>query len=312
MKLPSYIQSPMIQSRSMSEMLQKDVFLKLENLQPTGSFKDRGIGHLCGYYHHENDKGFVASSGGNAGLAMAYAAKRLHKPATVIIPKTTPTHMIQKMELFGAKVIVHGDNWNEADDLARTMVDKEQLNYVSPFNHPMIWQGYEPMIDEINAQIGEPDAMIMSVGGGGLFTGLMQGMIKHDWNKVKIITGETQGANALAKSLSEKQRITMDKIDSIATTLGAKQVLEQAFAYAIEKEVVPHVCTDAEAVSSIVQFADATKMIVEPACGAALSPIYHKPELLDDYQKIVIIVCGGSGVNIDLIGQWVDTYKLPR
>lgn len=306
----SYIHSPLIFSNPLSEKLNKNIYLKLEMLQPSGSFKDRGIGHLCESLANENGRGFVSSSGGNAGMAVAYAAKRLNLPATVIIPKTTSNMMVEKLQNSGAKTIIHGENWNEADELAHEKTKELGLNYIPPFDHPLIWEGYQNLVSEFKEDNFKPQAIILAVGGGGLYAGIMQGLYNLGWYDVDVITAETQGAASLAKAVKASKRIKLDKIETIAGTLGAKQIAAHAFEWTQKHPPKPQILSDKQAVSSCLKFAEDHRLLVEPACGAALSVVYDNLDVINDYNDICIIVCGGNGVNIDLLRTWQQQFEL--
>ena len=307
---PLHIHTPLLLSHPLSQMMGSNVFLKLEALQPSGSFKDRGVGTLCVHYAKQNVNGFISSSGGNAGMAVAYASKALGIPAKVIIPKTTPPIMVKMLQAESVEVIIEGDNWDAADALAREIATKEGFAYIPPFDHPVIWQGYHSLINELQQDEVKPDAIIVSVGGGGLFSGLAQGLATIGWHDIPLVTAETSGAASLANAVKEKKRIRLDKIDTIAVTLGAKQICQEAFDWTQKRPVFPQVVTDKEAVNACLRFADDHRLLVEPACGAALALLYEKRSILQQFKNIVVIVCGGNGVNLDLLKGWQKQFNL--
>lgn len=307
---PSYNVTPLLLSKYLSEHLQKNIYIKYETLQPTGSFKDRGIGNFCNYLAKQGSDGFVCSSGGNAGMAVAYASKRLGLPAHIVVPTTTPDHMKAKLKATSANIIEHGSIWNEADELARQKVEELKLDYISPFNHPKIWEGYESIPAEIAQTIDKPDAIVLSVGGGGLYSGIVQGLRKVDWPDVPIITAETKGAASFATAFQQKSHITLDKIDTIAGTLGAKQVCEQAFKLSMEHPTSPQTVTDKQAANACIQFVQDHRILVEPACGASLSLLYDANTALKSYQNIVVILCGGNGISCELLAKWKQQFDI--
>lgn len=304
MSHPLSIATPLLYSHPLTRLTGKAVYLKCESLQPSGSFKDRGIGALCEYYAAQSVKGFVCSSGGNAGLAVAYAAQYLKLPATIVLPRNTPQLFVDKLQAEKAIVIKQGDNWDEADEFTRKLAEEEKLAYIHPFDHPQIWAGYTNIIKELQAASFKPDAIIVSVGGGGLYSGLVQGCEAIGWSDVAMITAETEGAASFAGAFFAKKRIRLEKIDTIAKTLGAKQICEQAFELSQKHPTFPQVVTDQEAINACLRFADDHRLLVEPACGAALAIAYEKNPILENYDKIVIIVCGGSGVSLSLLNEW--------
>ncbi len=298
------IATPLIYSHSLSTMSGRNIYLKCEMMQPSGSFKDRGIGALCLHYAGHEVPGFISSSGGNAGLAVAYASQVLNIPATVIVPETTPQIMVKRLEAEKATVIIHGENWDAADAMAKSVAREKHFAYIPPFDHPLIWQGYMPIIEEIKQQMGKPDAIVVSVGGGGLYTGLVQGLEAHGWQDVAIITAETVGAASMATAVKEKQRVRLESINTVATTLGAKQICEQAFVWTQKHPTYPQTVTDKEAVNACLNFANDHRFLVEPACGAALAVVYEKRGILQHYNNVAVILCGGSGVNLALLEKW--------
>lgn len=304
------ITTPLIYSHTLSELSGRNIYLKCEMLQPSGSFKDRGIGALCLHYSKKNVPGFISSSGGNAGLAVAYASQALKIPATVIVPETTPTIMVKRLESEKATVIVEGENWDAADAKAREIAEQKGFAYIPPFDNPIIWQGYMPIIEELKLQAVKPDAIVVSVGGGGLFSGIVQGLEAYGWEDVVMITAETEGAASLATAFKENKRVRLPTINTIATTLGAKQICQQAFDLMQKHPTHPQTITDKEAVNACIQFANDHRFLVEPACGAALAVVYEKREVLKQFNNVVVILCGGNGVNLDLLTKWKGQFGL--
>ncbi|OAA54316.1 DNA repair protein [Niveomyces insectorum RCEF 264] len=362
-----WIETPCLYSAALSKTAGCNIYLKLDILQPSGSFKSRGIGNLmlralakarsAGLTNA--DVRFFCSSGGNAGLACATAARDLGAPpATIVVPTTTSPYMVAKLHAVGADVRQVGENWAAADQHLRdhvmiagsgdgTTPSTPTQVYVPPFDHPDLWAGAATIVDEVHAQLApagvHPDAFVCSVGGGGLFCGLMEGS-ERLWGSTaaapagtpppKILAVETRGAESLAASVAAGHLVTLPGITSVATSLGATRVAPQALAWCQEhpKRAVPLVVDDAEAVDAIVRFLDDTRLLAEPACGAALAPVYtaarnadgtsaaakqqqqqqpsnllrqHLGVGLNDREwaahNVVIVVCGGSNINLDML-----------
>ena len=261
---------------------------------------------------------FYSSSGGNAGLACVTAAASLHRPATVIVPCSTKPLMITKMLTAGAtQVIQTGSTWAEADiHLREEVLAKDQNGvYVPPFDHPHVWAGAGTIIDELVEQLegSKPSAIICSVGGGGLFSGIMIGLEKNCWTGVDVLAMETIGAESLAESLKKGNLVTLPGITSIATSLGATRVGSKTFELAKQDNVTSVVLGDAEAAMGCWRFADDERMLVEPACGVSLAMCYNGklkkllPDLSEE-SKVVIIVCGGSNVTLDMLSEYRRKY----
>jgi L-serine/L-threonine ammonia-lyase len=293
-----HVTTPLIEDLQTSAELGKPVWLKMECYQPIGSFKLRGIGLLCERGMREGTAHFISSSGGNAGLAVAYSARKLGASATVVVPSTTPEATRQLLTLYGAEVVVHGDVWDEADAHARERAAGKAAMYVSPFDHPVIWEGHASIIDEIAASGVKPDTIVVSVGGGGLFCGILEGLRRNEWRDVKVIAVETHGAESLHRAMQEGQLVTLPAITSIAKSLGARRVASEALAWTRRHPVESVVVSDESALKACVRFARVQRTLVEPACGAALSVVYENHESLTDARAVAVIVCGGISTGI--------------
>lgn len=291
-----HVETPLIESLALSRRVSGRVWLKMEALQPCGSFKARGIGFACQRYREQGRKRFVSSSGGNAGLAVAYSGRQLGVPVTVVVPESTSERAKQLIRDESAEVIVWGQSWQEAHQHALTLVDGEAA-YLHPFDDPLIWEGHASLMDEVLAAGLEPDAVVLSVGGGGLLCGVAEGLQKAGLSKATIITSETVGAESFYKSVQAGELVELERISSVATTLGAKQVASQALEVSRNFKVTPHVVTDREAIEACLLFADDHRVVVEPACGAALALVYKNIEALKEVEDILLIVCGGAGVS---------------
>ena len=279
------------------------VWLKMEALQRPGSFKIRGVGHACQEYIRRGAKRFISSSGGNAGIAAAYAGRQLDVPVVVVVPETTSERARELIRQEQAEVIVFGASFQEANAMAQSLVGPEDA-FIHPFNDPLLWQGHSTMIDEVARSGLAPDVVLLSVGGGGLLCGVIEGLRRHGWGHVPVIAVETDGADSLAQALAANRRIELPAITSIATSLGARQVSEQAFAWASEHPVISMVVTDQQAVNACLRFMDDQRVVVEPACGASLAVVYAGTPELAPYKNVLLIVCGGVTATIAQLEKW--------
>jgi L-serine/L-threonine ammonia-lyase len=293
-----HIQTPLLESPVLSGTLGVPVLLKLEAVQPTGSFKIRGVGLLCERLVAGGVRRLVSSSGGNAGLAVAHAGRRLGVPVTVFVPETTPDFLIDRMREEGAAVEVRGRSWDDAHAAA---VEVGGAGYVHPFDHPVLWEGHATMIDELPER---PGAVVLSVGGGGLLCGVALGLERRGWGDVPIIAAETEGAASYAAALRAGAPVTLDRIATVAVTLGARTVAAEAVRWAARRPIVPFVTSDAAAVEACWSFANDHRLLVEPACGAALAAVYQRSPALAGAPSVLVIVCGGSGVTMERLQHW--------
>lgn len=299
-----HIHTPLLQSRPLSLLTGKTVWLKMEALQPVGSFKIRGIGAVCETYARQGKTRFVSSSGGNAGIAAAYAGRQLNIPVTVVVPETTTARAKALIEQEGAEVIVHGASWMEANALAQSLLDDSSA-FIHPFDNAEMWAGHGSLIDEaVVADIGF-DSVIVAVGGGGLLSGVIAGLQRNGLGQLPVLAVETHGADSLAQSVAAGKRIELPAITSIATSLGAKAVCENAFAVTQQHPVRCATVTDAQALAACEQFLHDHRVLVEPACGAALATLYSgDAALLSEFQRPLVVVCGGATATLEQIQAW--------
>jgi L-serine/L-threonine ammonia-lyase len=170
--------------------------------------------------------------------------------------------------------------------------------FIPPFDHPRIWTGHATVIDEIAQSGVRPDAIVVSVGGGGLLCGVVEGLHRNGMHTVPVIAVETEGAASLHASIQANKRVELPSITTIATSLGAKKVAERAFAYTHEHEIRSVVVSDAQAVSASLRFMDDHRIVVEPACGAALAAVYENHPALQGCKTVVCIACGGVTMTV--------------
>ena len=298
-----HIATPLLPSNAFSGQAGARVWLKMEALQPSGSFKLRGIGHACETYAARGARRIVASSGGNAGLAAAHAARRLGLPALVVVPETTSERARALLAREGAEVCVHGVSFQEANAYAQSLLGSQDA-FIHPFDDPLLWEGHASMIDEV-AQAGlRPDAVVLAVGGGGLLSGVVAGLRRQGWNEVPVFAVETEGADSYAQSLAAGERIELPAIASIATSLGARKVSQHAFELASVHPITPVVVSDGEAVAACLRFMDEHRVVVEPACGAALALAWQEGGQLAAFQNVLVIVCGGATATVAQLQAW--------
>ena len=293
-----FIETPVLQSVPLSERTGRAIHMKMENLQPSGSFKMRGISVMCQYMLSHGQQQLISSSGGNAGYTAAYTGHMLGVPATIFVPETTNEHVVQMMKKAGADVRKHGRFWEEAHTAALAFAKENHAEVIHPFDNPVIWEGHATMIDEIVKQTSKPDAVLLTVGGGGLMAGVAMGLKRHGWTDVDIIAVETLGADSLSQAIKAGHPVRLEAITSSVKTLGANQVCDEAFRVTKEFGVHSIVVTDAEAIKACKVFMEDHRMLVEPACGAALSILNNRHPVLGPYSNIMMIVCGGISFSV--------------
>jgi L-serine/L-threonine ammonia-lyase len=226
----------------------------------------------------------------------------------IVVPRTTSTRMIDKMRSEGAVVQVHGDAWDEAHAEALRVVDAEGGFYVHPFDAPAVWKGHASLIEEVVEQgVKPPGAVVLSVGGGGLMCGVLQGMHAVGWSDVPVLAVETTGAASLHAAMKAGAPVDIGRIDSIAITLGARRVCDRALRWTLEHPVTSWLCSDRQAVDASLRFADDHHIVVEPSCGAALAAVYERVAALAGARSLLVVVCGGAGATPADLVRWDAT-----
>lgn len=292
------IQTPLVYSDVLSQRNDCQVWLKMESAQPSGSFKLRSISHACLHHVQQGAKRLISSSGGNAGIAVAYSGRALGIPVIVVVPETTPERARQLIRQQNAELIVQGATWTEANDHALSLMTASDV-FIHPFDDPLLWAGIRPMMTEVLATGLRPDAVVLSVGGGSLLSGVVQGLIEHGLKNIPIYAVETEGTASLHAAIQAKQHVKLDKVSGIATTLAAQQVCANAFHLSQTQPIHSLVVSDKDTVNACSAFLNDQRTLVEPACGAALSVLYDQKIQFKATDKVLVIVCGGASITLD-------------
>jgi len=284
----------------------KQLSYKMEAFQPCGSFKLRGIELACRKALESGAKKLLSSSGGNAGIAVAYVGNQWSLPVTVVLPESTPSSVVDELKRLGSEVIICGSAWDESNAYCLNLLEKDNSwAYIPPFDHPDLWEGHASLVDELKDQCRtQPDCIVLSVGGGGMMNGVVEGLKRNGWTDTVILAVETAGADSLYQSVQAGHIVTLDAITSVAKSLGAKRIADRTFENVQKYRILSHLVSDQAAEKACVRFADEHRVLVEPACGASLAPVYGNDPILEPYKNIVVIVCGGSKVNLATLDTW--------
>ena len=245
-----HIVTPLIYSEILSQKTGHNIYCKLDALQPSGSFKIRGVGRVCKLTveKYGTSAHLVTSSGGNAGLAAATAAKALGVRCTVYVPETAEEAVKATLRALGAEVVVAGPAWDNCDLAARQAVEaEEEAVYVHPFVGEDLVDGHASIVDEIYEQLGQadkpeassssvPDMIVVATGGGGLLNGTLRGIARrqstHPSDRPKVVSIQDFGADSFSQSMNvyhedpEKNanaHVVLPAITSLATSMGAKK-----------------------------------------------------------------------------------------
>jgi L-serine/L-threonine ammonia-lyase len=296
--------TPLWHSEPLSAALGRPVWLKMDCFQPVASFKIRGMGKSCEAAKRRGARRLVCSSGGNAGYAVAFAGRELGLGVTVVVPETTSEFMRARIRGVGAEVTEHGSSWDDAHARATQLARGPGVAYIHPFDDPAAWEGHATVIEEVATQGLEPGVVVVAVGGGGLLCGMLEGMRRVGWQAVPVLAVETEGAASFKASADAGRLVTLDAIRSVATTLGARTVTPKLLQWKREHEIAHWIATDRQAVDGCLRFADDHRVLVEPACGAVLAAVYERCAFLNDRGPVLLEVCGGAGVSLELLKAW--------
>lgn len=244
-------------------------------------------------------------------MAAAYSARQLGIPATIVVPSVTPNPTVERLKDEGATVIIHGKALNESIEYGQQLVaNNPGWIFISPFDDPLIWEGHTSLVKELEEDMMEkPGAVVLSVGGGGLLNGVVEGLRRAGWDDVPIVAMETIGAHSLNAAVKAGELVTLPEITSVATTLGLTRVSARTLKLVNEHTVFSEVVSDQEAVKAVERFVDDEKVLVEPACGAALAAVYSgvikklqgegKLAAAEHLGPVVVVVCGGNNISME-------------
>lgn len=291
------IKTPCTYSTMLSSLVDCEVYLKLENLQLTGAYKVRGaLNKMQNLTSEEKKSGIIASSAGNHAQGVALAAQKLGIDAKIVMPKTTPLSKIQGTKKFGAKVILHGNVYDEAYEKALEIQKRENRTFIHPFDDPHIISGQGTIGLEILEKLPNVDTVIIPIGGGGLISGISIALktLKPD---VKIIGVQSEQMPAMKESVSKGELVTIDKKKTIADGIAVTTVKKNTFD--IVKEHVDEIVTvtELEMAESIMTLLEVEKVLSEAAGAATFAAIYNGKIKNLKGKKVCLLISGG---NIDI------------
>ncbi len=289
--------TPFAYAPILSEISGYEVYLKKENLQRTGAFKLRGaFNRIAALVESGNKGGVVAASAGNHAQGVAFSAKYFNIDATIVMPESTPLTKVQGVKEFGAKVILHGANYDEAYAYAVTFGKENNFDFVHPFTDEEVMAGQGTVALEMFKEIEDLDALIVPVGGGGLIAG-MSVVFKALKPDTKIIAVSAQGAPAMKNSFDAKRAIDTTSVRTIADGIAVRDTSPVTLEYILKNvDVFESVCED-EIAAAILFLLEKQKVLVEGAGAVGVAALLHgKPELPKG-SKIGVVLSGG---NIDV------------
>ena len=305
------IESPLEHATVISSRLNNNIFLKREDQQSVFSFKLRGaynkIAHLS---EEERQRGVIAASAGNHAQGVALAGNKLGIPATIVMPRTTPSIKVESVTRLGGNAVLFGDTYDEAHQHSLQLAKENNLTYVHPYDDVDVIAGQGTVAMEILRQHPENiDAMFIPIGGGGLVAG-MAAYFKHYRPEIKIIGVEPQDAPTMHAAMQANARVELEQVGIFADGVAVRQIGEKTFE--IAKHLIDEVLlvTTDEICAGIKDIFDETRTLVEPAGALSLAGIkqYVGREKCTD-KTLVGINCGAN-INFDRLRHVAERAEL--
>jgi threonine dehydratase len=287
--------SPVIRSPRLSDQLGTEVWLKLECLQPPGSFKVRGAASkMLALPPDQRDRGVIACSGGNHGAAVAYVAQRLGVPATICVPETVDPVKLRAIQRSGAEAIVEGATYDDAVEISQRLERERGLSYVHPFDDPDVIAGQGTIGLELLEQVPGLAAAVGGVSGGGLMGGL-GAALKGRRPSVRVIGASARNAAAMVASVRAGHPVDVPYQDTLAEVLAGGIGLDNQWSFrAVQQFVDEHVLVTEAEIAAAMVFALSVHRVVAEGGGSAALAAALAGQLPPLGGPIAIVVSGGN------------------
>lgn len=298
-------QTPYAYAPYLSEQSGCRVFLKKENLQITGAFKIRGAyNKIASLSDEERARGVVAASAGNHAQGVAYSAQRFGIRAVIVMPEATPLTKIDGVRHYGAEVILHGANYDEAYAYALEYGKANALVFVHPFEDDEVIAGQGTIGLEILAAQQRPDAVIVPVGGGGLISGIAAA-IKHEAPEIEVIGVSAAGAPAMRQSYDARQPVDSTSVRTIADGIAVRDTSPKTLGFILES-VDRFISVDDEEIANAILFLlEKQKLSVEGAGAVGVAALLHHKLPHLEGKKVAVILSGGN-VDVTLLSVIIE------
>ena len=297
-------ETPCAYSQSLSDLTGARVFVKLENLQMTGSFKERGAANvLLQLSPAEQRRGVVTASAGNHGLAVAFHAARLGISAVVVMPEWAPLTKVTAARRQGAEVVLHGENYDEAHARAREIEAERGLVFVHPFDDPRVIAGQGTIGLELVAQVPDLEAVLVPVGGGGLAAGIAVA-VKARRPGVEVIGVQADEIAAMKAAWASGERVTVSPAPTIADGIAVRRAGEHTLALCRRWVDQMVSVSEEEIANAILLLLEIEKTVVEGAGAVPLAALVNKKVALAG--KTVALVLTGGNIDVNLVSRIIE------
>lgn len=300
--------TPLVYNEWLSKQYNCEIYLKLENMLPIGSFKMRGATNKISQLSAAEKKmGVLAVSAGNHAQGVAWAASRFNVKATIIMPEGSPLTKIRNTESLGAKVVLYGNSIEDCFTHAETMMKKQKMIFVHPYHDPKVIAGQGTVAFELLEQLPSMDYIFSSIGGGGLVSGMGQ-VLKGSKSKAKLIAGQASGCSSMVDSLNAGKIKTATRADTFADGIRVKNVNPDMFKTLSAVVDSSYAVDDEKMAWAILQLMEKARVIAEGAGALPLAlfdQLYHKEQKTFKNKKIVLVICGGN-IDVNLLERIID------
>ncbi|RAP31770.1 threonine ammonia-lyase, biosynthetic [Candidatus Marinamargulisbacteria bacterium SCGC AG-410-N11] len=294
------IKTPLELAPKLSKRFKNNILFKREDLQPVFSFKIRGAyNKLCKLTDAQKKSGVIASSAGNHAQGVALSAHKLGIKATIVMPKTTPKIKVTAVKQLGAKVVLHGDTYDDAFDYAQELSKSKDLFFIHPYDDVDVISGQGTIAKEILEQYTKTiDYIFVAIGGGGLVAGILA-YIKSINPKIKIIGVEPENAACMSMAIKHKKRVILDQIGIFADGVAVRQAGKLPYDIA-SKYIDDIVLVDTDEIcASIKDIFEENRSITEPAGALSLAGLKKYVEKKSLTDKTLITINCGANLNFD-------------
>ncbi len=300
--------TPLVYNEWLSKQYNCEIYLKLENMLPIGSFKMRGATYKISKLSSEERKnGVLAVSAGNHAQGVAWAASRFKVKATIVMPEGSPLTKIRNTETLGAKVVLHGHSIEDGFQYAEAMMKKQKMTFVHPYHDKDVIAGQGTVAFELLEQIPDMDYIFSSIGGGGLVSG-MGSVIKGSKSKVRVIAGQATGCSPMVDSLNSGKIKKIDKAETFADGIRVRNVAPDMLKILGQVVESSHKVDDEKMAWAILQLMEKARVIAEGAGALPLAlfdQLYQKDPKKFKGKKIVLVICGGN-IDVNLLERIID------
>jgi threonine dehydratase len=296
--------SPCTLSDTFSQLTGNSIYLKLENLQRTGAFKERGaLNKLLTLTPEERARGVIAASAGNHAQGLAYHAGRRGIQAQICMPLTTPLIKVSATKAYGAEVVLYGANYDEACEEAIRRGKQQHLTFIHPFDDDAVIAGQGTLGLELLQQLPEIEVVVVPIGGGGLIGGVACA-IKETNPKVQVVGVQTTRLPSMKVAVAEGKPVTLAPAATIADGIAVRRAGDRTLPL-VQKYVDEIVTVNEEEIANaVLLLLEREKMLAEGAGAAAIAAVInHKIKMAG--KKIAVLVCGGN-MDVTLLSRIIE------